>query len=205
MTALAAYNAPDHLDHVIVASGNVVQEWYYTPGPPQPPVRPPVVDFTVSPNDGRRDHAYFNVGGSATLHWDVGNCQHCVVSMRGFGGFGYGTPILNSAKLPMQGTLSVTPGASAERINTKYVLTAIGDTGTTTKEVYIDQYVPPGTNPAGQVFCFKLTNPQSFAMPCLTYCVVAKDGDTAKRAVAAAYADYKVETIAEGSVTTACQ
>jgi hypothetical protein len=136
-------------------------------------------------------------------NWDVTGCQNCVVSMRGTDAFG--TVILNSNKLPTQGTLPVTPGTLAERQQTKYVLTAVGASGTTSKEVYIDQYVPPGTTDQGQVFCFKLTNPQSFALPCLTYCVVAKDADTAKKAVEAAYGGYKAEPIAQGSITTACQ
>jgi hypothetical protein len=66
ISALAAYYAPDKFDHVIVASGAQVQEWYYSPGPPRVP--PPSVAFTVTPDDGRPDHAYFNIGGSATLH-----------------------------------------------------------------------------------------------------------------------------------------
>jgi hypothetical protein len=64
----------------------------------------------------------------------------------------------------------------------------------------------PGPGQGGQQeFCFKLTNPQSFALPCLTYCVIAKDQDTAKKAVETAYGGYKAESITAGSVTTACQ
>jgi hypothetical protein len=196
------------LNHVIVGVGHQVQEWYYHPPPPQPRVPPPSVDFAVTPDDGRRNHAYFNVGGSATLQWTVTSCQNCAVSMRGFGGLDhtYDKVILNSPHLPAQGAVPVTPGNSADRLNTKYVLTATGANGTTSREVYV-RPVHGARARSGRSAGVLFQADQSPVI-CAAVPYLLRDSQRpghGQEGGGDRVRGYKAESITAGSVTTACQ
>ncbi|MCK4125813.1 hypothetical protein HFK83_26175 [Ralstonia pseudosolanacearum] len=140
--------------------------------PPVSPPPPPKIDFSASPNNG-----YINVGDTAKLTWVVTNCTpKCSITMTGKDGFNFQDQLFINSNLSSNGVLSVSPTRSNE---TKYILTATGKNGSTSKEAIVQLY--GASKPCGTVFMFKMTNDQSFARPCFVLAFCAADKETAKQ------------------------
>jgi len=139
------------------------------------------------------DSTWIPIGSAATLSWEVLNAS--VVSLTGTDGRG---TVLNARNLPASGSMQVRPG-----FNTTYVLAASDNAGgQVSRSVFIR--LQPAPPPAGQMFFFKMQNPNSWVLPCFTYGIWAPDLATATAWAQAANGGYSATQITEAEMTTAC-
>jgi hypothetical protein len=179
-----------------------------------PPPSPPSLDYWATPTDPPGwDHkppyldSRINIGESATLHWQVTNCDNCSLSLQGKD-FDTKKVVLNVPRgLSSSGSLKVTPPAGT---NTwiEYTLTAAGKNGTASLMRKVSVYYPSKQADL-QMFWFKMTNPQS-VLSCFTLGIDAKDLPSAKTAAQSyldqgGYVGYTIAKLSgEAEATTAC-
>ncbi|GLW96079.1 hypothetical protein Misp02_01660 [Microtetraspora sp. NBRC 16547] len=163
------------------------------PPPPPPPTPPPAI---INYLNAAPDNGYITLGSSATLSWQVSNAERdTVVSLQGREPFG--PVVLNKVRVPLTGTQTVTPSD-----DTKYTLTAQDGRGAVSRDTLVSVYSP--NPPAGSVFYFKMTNPQSEITPCFTVAVYAKDQTTAKSIAEQQNGGYTATAIDQSQFMTAC-
>ena len=105
---------------------------------------PPQVDYLkfikrLPPNGNGEEDGYINLGQSTSILWNVLNCPPgCNITLTAKDGIGFTNTVFALNNLPAQGSHVVTPREQF----TRYFLTASNTSGTVTKEVTQQIYIP---------------------------------------------------------------
>jgi len=170
----------------------------------QPPPPPLTMSFYITPSDQGSPDSYITAGQSATLHWSVGNCSGCNISLRGEDNC-YSVIVLNKpGGLPQSGSLTVQPSCGGGPWGggnwTDYTLTATGNNGTISSTHKVAVYYTQ--EPQGSYFWFKMTDSGSSVLPCFGLGVFASDLASAEQTARNTYPGYTPNPSTESEVSS---